>query len=182
MNAKGTTTALLVAAGLLPLPACDSHVGVHTDSGHMTFDGDDLLLSGKNSTKARVTPDGSLSIGGAGVAVTAAQRAELVRLQQVAHQMIQHGIDTGKAGAKVGVAAAGAALESLAKGDSRDVEATVEAKVNLVRQAAGRLCDDLAAVRDAELAVASTLPAFGAYVTTSEADIAGCRKDIASGK
>ena len=46
----------------------------------------------------------------------------------------------------------------------------------------GYAATDLAAVRDAELAVASTLPAFGAYVPTSEADIAGCRKDIASGK
>ena len=177
-----TTPALLVAVGLLQLSACDSHVDVHTDGGRMTFDGNDLLLAGKDSVKARITPDGSLSIGANPVAVSAEQRAELVRVQQSAHLIIRHGIDTGKAGVKVGAAAAGAALEGIAKGDTTDIEAKVEASVKTVREAAGRLCEDLAAMRAAEQAVAATLPAFSPYVTVSDGDVADCRKDVAKDK
>lgn len=180
MVIRNSVTALLLTAALLPLPACDSHVGVHTDGGSLTFDGDDLVIAGKGTAKARVAADGSLTIGGAAVAVTDGQRADLIRLRKGAEQMVQHGFDTGKAGVRVGTAAAGAALESIARGDSKGVQAAVDEKVKIVKQSVGRLCDDLGAVRDAEQAVAAALPAFRPYVTTSAADVADCRKGASS--
>lgn len=176
MDKRNLATSLLLAVAVLPLSGCDSHVGVHSDGGSLTFDGDDLVIAGKGSARARVAADGSLTIGGAAVAVTDGQRADLIRLRKGAEQMVRHGLETGKAGLRVGTAAAGAALESIARGDSKGVTAAVDEKVKIVEQSVGRLCDDLAGVRDAEQAVAATLPAFMPYVTTSAEDVADCRK------
>ena len=93
--------------------------------------------------------------------------------------MRQHGIETGKAGAGIAGAAIKGAVSSIAgDGDDHATEDQVQAQTDKVKQAAMKICDDLAHIRTAQDQLATQLPAFkpyGALIDPGSVD--ECRKD-----
>ena len=172
MNKLTALAAVLATTALIA--GCHKHTHVQTGAGGIEFDDSGLALHADGAPEAHLTSDGTFTIGNSPVEVTAEQRAALVGFYGAAHGIIEHGIATGKAGAAVGVAAASEVLDGLAKGDTSQIGAKVEAKADAVRQAASKICDDLAAVRQAQVAAATALAAFKPYGTVSEADISDC--------
>ena len=86
-------------------------------------------------------------------------------------------LDAGKAGAAVGLAAAHEALDGIAKGDTSQIGAKVEAQADQVRVAAGRICEDLATLRQAQQSLAASLEAFRPYASVAQDDVTDCARD-----
>ncbi len=158
--------------------ACRGHVsGAAGTGGSIDFDGGYVVLRASGHPAARVAADGALSIADRAVALSADQQAQLVTLYGAAQAIKAHGIETGKAGAAVGLAAASEAIGGIASGDTSQVGARVEAKADEVRRAAAKICSDLAAVRSAEIAVAATLAAFRPYLSIASDEVERCTHD-----
>jgi len=153
------------------------HTEIHSGSGGINLGDDMVTLERRGGPPAHVTRDGRLTVGDTPVTVSAQQQAELVTLYNAAQQIKQHGLQTGKAGAAVGLAAAQEALDGIAKGDTSQIGAKVEAQADQVRVAAGKICDDLAAVRQTQQALAASLEAFRPYVSVSEDDVSRCARE-----
>lgn len=176
-GAAATAAALLM---LVSLCGCGPHVSVHGGSS-LSLEGGDAVLTRPGTGTARISADGSLSINGSAIEVDAAQRAHLIALREATAAIAADGIATGKAGATLGMAAAGAALEGVAKGDASDVETKVKGYAAQVKSAAGKICGDLEVVRGAEAALAASLPPFKPYASLSDTDVAKCRTDSQGG-
>ena len=162
---------------LLALAGCHTEVhGGHNDAG-MSLDGDTITLHRTGGPSAHVTRDGRFTVGAAPVTLSAQQQAEFVTLYNTAQQIKQHGIQTGKAGAAVGLAAAHEALDGIAKGDTSQIGAKVEAQADQVRVAAGRICEDLATLRQAQQSLAASLEAFRPYASVAQDDVTDCARD-----
>jgi hypothetical protein len=146
--------------------------------GGLALARDAVTIRAAGQPEARVEAGGKLFVDGSEVAVNETQRAELVAYHAAAMQLRESAKDTGIAGAKVGVAAAGAVLEGLAKGDPDSIGPKVEAEAAKVKQAAGKVCDDLDAIRKAQDVLAADLEAFRPYVTVKERDVTECRDGL----
>ncbi len=168
----------VLGAGMLAaLAGCHGHVSSRTTLAGMDFDQDTVVLRRSGGPAAHITADGRFIVGDAPVAVTAQQQAQLVTFYGAAQQLKQHGIETGKAGAAVGLTAAHEALDGIAKGDTSQIGAKVEAQADQVRIAAGRICDDLANLRQTQEALAASLEAFRPYASVSADDATSCERD-----
>ena len=128
--------------------------------------------------EAHLLEGGLLRIGKDDVALTLDQKAFVASYYDAALAITQHGIETGKAGAEVGATAAKEVVSGLAKGDTSQIGARVEASAAKVKQQALKICEDLKTMRTAQEALAASLPAFEPYRAVSEADVADCAKDL----
>ena len=139
-----------------------------------------VTIRPQGEPEARVRSGGRLDIDGREVEVTEAQRAELEAYHAAAMQLREHGKETGIAGAKVGVAAVGAVISGLAKGDPDSIGPKVAAEAERLKLAARKLCEDIALMRQAQDALAADLAAFRPYATIDAEDEAGCRRGLES--
>jgi hypothetical protein len=137
-----------------------------------------VTIRPQGEPEARVRSGGRLEIDGREVEVTEAQRAELEAYHAAAMQLREHGKQTGIAGAKVGVAAVGAVISGLAKGDPDSIGPKVAAEAERVKQAARKLCEDIGLMRQAQDALAADLAAFRPYATIDAQQEADCRSGL----
>jgi hypothetical protein len=137
-----------------------------------------VTIRPQGEPEARVRSGGRLEIDGREVEVTEAQRAELEAYHAAAMQLREHGKQTGIAGAKVGVAAVGAVISGLAKGDPDSIGPKVAAEAERVKQAARKLCEDIGLMRQAQDALAADLAAFRHYATIDAQQEADCRSGL----
>lgn len=172
----------LVALTLLV--GCSSHDGhsrwsdTSISDGALVVRGDQAVLKPDGAAEATIDAKGELHIGGQAVTVNDAQRALLRRYYAAAAAVRTHGIETGKAGAKVaGVALEGAA-SSLLHGDGDAMEKKIDSQAQAVEQSAGKICNDLVDIRTAQDALATQLPAFQPYAKlVTEKSVDDCRDD-----
>jgi len=113
--------------------------------------------------------------------VTDAQRATLEHYHATALQFIEHAKATGEAGAEVGVAAVTEVAKGLSSGDTSKIGERIEAKVGPVKEAAGKLCTDLATIVELQTALAADLAAFKPFTVIGDGEASKCRKDLAKG-
>jgi hypothetical protein len=170
---------LATATALTALAACGhsspgSDVSLH--DGALAVRNGQVVIAGANGTEARVSSDGRLTIGGEEVAVSDAQRAQLVTYAKAATAVVQDAAATGVAGAAVGATAANGIVAGLAKGDLSDLKTKIESQAGEVERQALKLCDDLMAMRAAQQALTAELAAFRPYAVISEHDAADCAK------
>ncbi|MCW0453191.1 hypothetical protein NB721_002277 [Xanthomonas sacchari] len=71
-------------------------------------------------------------------------------------------MEVGKAGAALGVKAAGDAISGGLSGDTEHIGAQAEAQADKIKQAALKICDQVAALRAAQDALMQKVPALGA--------------------
>lgn len=127
--------------------------------------------------KAEITPDGDLLIDGKAVALTPAQRTEVLAYREQVVQIGEEGIAIGKQGAALGMQATGAALAAVFSGKSeQQVRQQVEAQASGIRQSAMKICDRLPALQTTQQKLAIDVPAFRPYATLTQKDIDDCRK------
>jgi hypothetical protein len=173
------TLAVVVSVVAASFAACgNDDASVSLYHGSLKLHADEVTIAPGGVPAAHVWSDGRLTIGGTDVAASTDQRMRLVDYYRAAAAITQHAVDTGKAGADVGLAAANEVVKGLASGNTSQIGAKVEAKARDVKRQAAKMCDDLVAMRAAQEALAATLEQFRPYTVVSDKDVADCRKDL----
>ena len=158
-----------------------SVIGLHDGSlinGHIGLNDDKATLRVEGSPDAVISAAGDFSIDAKPVTVDASQRTLLQTYYRNVAGIRDHGIETGKEGA----ATAGVALKSvasgLANGDTGQIDKQVNAQADKVKQAAMKICQDLADIEATQNTLAAQLPAFKPYAgLVADSDVRDCRKD-----
>ncbi|MGN7725040.1 hypothetical protein ACTJIL_04340 [Luteimonas sp. 22616] len=135
-----------------------------------------LTISDDNGgTKAEITPQGDLLVGGDKVEVTDQQRALLVEYRSDVIAIATAGADIGAQGADFGLRTAGKALRGALSGNGDQVEAEIEAEARKFEAHARKICDRLPPLFDTQQQLAAQLSAFKPYATMTQSDIDDCR-------
>lgn len=130
-----------------------------------------------NYPDAKISPQGDLLIGGKAVALTPAQRADVLAYRQQLVQVAEAGMAIGRQGAALGVRATQAALAAVFSGQSeQQVRQQAEAQASGIRQGALKICDRLPALLASQQKLASEVPAFQPYASMTQNDIDECRE------
>ncbi len=172
----------LFAVAVVALVACGDHGSLSNTSianGALRVSGDLVRLHADAHPTAIIDSAGDFSVDGKPVQVTPPQHALLLQYYTAATAVRTHGLETGKAGAAIaGEALKGAAAAIANGGDDKSVDARVQAQADRVKQAAMKICDDLAGIRAAQEQLAATLPAFRPYGDLiGQGSVDDCRKD-----
>jgi hypothetical protein len=148
------------------------------NNGAITVEDDTVTLHPDHAPNATIDSAGDFSVDGKPVDITPAQRALLVQYYAGAMAVREHGEETGKAGTAIAGDALKNAVSGLAGGDTKSAADKVQAQADKVKQAALKICDDLAQIRVAQNQLVGQLPAFKPYdqLVTTES-VGECRKD-----
>lgn len=127
--------------------------------------------------KAVITPQGELVIAGKAVAVTPAQRSQLLGYRQQIIAIAQAGMDIGAQGADLGMNAAKEAMIGAFTGKSdKEIEAGIKPQTDRIEAAALALCQRMPGLMASQQQLAATLPAFKPYATMTQKDVDDCGK------
>lgn len=132
-------------------------------NGGITVHDNQVTLHARSAPNAVINAAGELSIDGKPVAINAAQRALLQDYHRNALAVREHGIATGKAGVAIAGQAISSVAKGLASGDTDNIDKQIDAKSKNVEQEARKICTDLAGVKVAQDSLATQLPAFKPY-------------------
>ena len=172
----GATASIVAAAALV---GCNDHSeNLSVAHGRLHVHSTEITVESHSGPEAHLYADGRLQIGSDDVTLDSAGHAAVVGYFTAAKAMTQHGIDTAKAGAAVGVTAAKEVVQGLAHGDTSKIGANVERKADVVRQAAAKICDDLGTIRGLQQTLASSVESFRPYAAVSDDDVNDCRKGL----
>lgn len=128
--------------------------------------------------EATITPKGDLIIHGKAVALTAAQRADVLAYRAQLVGVAQEGIEVGRQGAALGVGAAREALAAVFDGKSgTQIQRGVDARAAEIRKAAATLCNRMPALRASQQKLAAAVPEFAPYATLTSHDVDDCRRE-----
>ncbi|GFZ99420.1 DUF2884 domain-containing protein [Dyella caseinilytica] len=148
-----------------------SHGGIHAGDGQ-------IRVYVSNAPDAVISANGDLQINQQAVAVDPAVRELLKTYYQNAMMVRTDGIATGKAGAAIGEQVAKSVTQALSSGHPEQIGQDVEAKAQLVKQSALKICQDLGAIQTAQDQLAAKLPAFQPYShLVTNHDISDCKDD-----
>ena len=182
---------LALLLGTLAMAGCDRHrdagdtqasadAGKHGKTIHfnggVTFDGDEVTLHRDNLPVAVITPAGDLKLGDRIVTTSDAQRQAMTGYRKQLQALTRQGIEVGKAGAQLGVDAAGEAIKGIFNGDTDKIGDKVEARADEIRKQAMKLCDTVESLRVAQDAAVAVVPEFKPYGGIDEDDVTDCRK------
>jgi hypothetical protein len=153
--------------------------GVHLSNGSIRAKDGQITLRTSDTPDATITAQGDLTINQQTVAVDPAIRDLLKSYYQNATAVRTDGIATGKAGAEVGKQAVESVKQGLASGHPDQIGQQIEAKAQVVKEAALKICQDLGGIQSAQDQLAAQLPAFKPYGhIVSINDVSDCRDDI----
>ena len=127
---------------------------------------------------ADISAAGGLSIEGNNVAVTDAQRDLLKHYYTSAFALRDHGIATGKAGAKVASTAISSVVKGLSSGNTSNIDSEVNASAAKVEAVAENICLDLQQIQVTQDALASQLDAFRPYAVIKGNKVDDCSRDL----
>jgi hypothetical protein len=177
MRQLTSTMLVLLATGIA---GCGDHSeSISLARGSLSVSSAEVRIASSAGPDAHLTSDGRLLIGADDVALDAAARTAALAYFGAAQAITGHALETGKAGAEVGVAAAKEALNGIANGDTSHIGEHVEAKAADVARAALKICADIDALRTAQDALAADVARFRPYAVASVGDVSDCRKDLA---
>lgn len=176
---------LLFAVATL-LSACGNHgddvqvFGGSTDivNHRITMHEGHITIRASGAPDAVVDATGQLTIDGHDVAVNDAQRSLLQRYNAAAQAMHDDAVATGKAGMATANQAMSAAAGKLTGAESEDtMKDKVEAAAQNVKQAAAKICDDLAGMKAVQDELGAQLDAFKPYADAIDtASVEHCRE------
>ena len=153
----------------------DVHVGINVfGDSRISMDGADVLITGRDGGKARITPAGDLSIDGHAVAVTIDQRRLLARYSLGIHNIERRGLQIGHDALHLvgGIMSTVVADLFSADGvDDKQIDRDAERQAQPLKQEARALCNDVQSERQVQADIVSQLPAFRPYaVIDTESD------------
>lgn len=145
---------------------------------HLTITNDgDAIAHAHDGSNARIDAAGDLEIQGKSVKVTQAQRELLKSYRNDALALRSDAVATGKAGARTGLHAVGAAVSGLASGNPDSIDAKVNASADQVRTMAQAVCKDLAQLYADQNKVVAALPAFQPFATIEPHEVSDCKAE-----
>jgi hypothetical protein len=148
-----------------------THGGIHVGDGQIT-------LYTSHAPDAVISANGDLKIDQQSVAVDPAVQELLKTYYQNAVMVRTDGIATGKAGEAVGQQALKSVASGLSSGHPEQIGQAVEAKAQLVKQSALKICQEIGAIQAVQDQLATKLPAFQPYGHLVRAkDIGDCKND-----
>ena len=157
------------------LAAC--HQDVSIDNAISLTDGS-IAVHAPGRPDADISAAGDLSIEGNNVAVTDAQRDLLKHYYTSALALRDHGIATGKAGAKVASTAISSVAKGLSSGNTSNIDSEVNASAAKVEAMAANICMDLQQIQVTQDALASQLDAFRPYAVIKGSKVDDCSRDL----
>ncbi len=177
MKLRSLTCATLLC---ILLAACARDSGTTIAGGHGSIQLRDgvAAIQVAGQPDASVTGDGTLSIAGKPVPLTADQRDLLKQYYVHVYKIRSEGIATGKAGAALAGQAMGSVMSGLAHGNTDQIGKDIQAQASTVTAQAAAICAGLEQLRAAQDAVASQVAAFRPYATLDEKGVAKCRQGI----
>jgi hypothetical protein len=150
-------------------------------NGGITMDDGKVALHSSGAPDATITAAGDLNINGNAIATDAAQREQLQHYYSGVVAVRDHGIATGKAGAAVAGQALKSVASNLVNGTPDQIGNQVDAKAQVVTEAALKICKDIGDIRAAQDNLAGQLPAFKPYAgIVGNGDVKDCGKDSKS--
>jgi hypothetical protein len=163
----------LLAAALLLLPAASgpaaaTHISIDLGHEDITFDDEDVIIEARDGSRARVSPEGDLTIRGRRVSVGAAERRALRNYNESMHWMVEQAVEIGVDSAGLAFSALGHALAAIATGDGDRAERRVEARAEPIKEKARELCREVRALVLVQESIASRVPAFRPYAVLDE--------------
>lgn len=184
-SAAPAPAAQTAASATSTLPAISAVVDHALERANAKLHSEDITLSERDDAhaypEAKITPQGDLLIGGKAVALTPAQRSEVLAYRQQLLQVAEAGMAIGKQGAALGVHAASVALAAVFSGKSeQQVRQQVEAETSGIHAAAAKICNQLPAMLANQQKLAADVPAFKPYASLTQKDIDECRTDAAN--
>lgn len=134
---------------------------------------------GGSLPKAEITPAGDLLIEGKPVAISPAQRQQLLAYRERVFAVADAGMNVGARGVDIaGSAVLGIPGLIFGGDDARKAyEARMKAEGEKIEAAARGLCELLPPMRASQQQLAASLPAFRPYATMTQVDVDECIKD-----
>ena len=161
-----------------PRSALGGVVGKAMDKVRGQLETHNLTISDDNSaTKAEITPQGELLVGGDEVPINQQQRTLLLKYRGEVIALATAGADIGVDGADFGMRTAGKALGGVLSGNGDQVDKEIEAEARKFEARARKICDYLPPMLETQQQLAAGLPAFRPYATMDQSDIDDCRSD-----
>jgi hypothetical protein len=177
MSIRTVAVTLALSAGFL-LGGCNNDFQTTTiANGGIVVHGGEVTLRGTGGHEASVDETGKLSVDGHEVAVDAAQRKLLQQYYQGALAVREHGLATGRAGARVAVQSLKNAATKVTGGDSEQADAGLDAATQRVNREASKICLDIQQIRLAQDRLADALPAFKPFAGIIDDDGSDCSTD-----
>lgn len=173
----------LTLCGLIA--ACGKHSNITIiggEGGYVKFDlgisDGQVILHAHDAPDAIINANGDLQIDRRPVAIHADERQLLKSYYDHATMIPADGIAAGKAGAAVGVQAVKSVAAQWTGGNPDQIKQDVEAKAQVVKAAAFKICRDLGAIKTSQDQLAAQLPAFKPYANlVSGSSVNDCEKD-----
>lgn len=147
-------------------------------NGRQWKTGDDSL------PKAEITPQGDLLIEGKAVAITAAQRSELLAYRGHIVGIAEAGMAIGAQGANIAGHALSGAVGAIfgGKDGEKEFEQRMQAQGRKIEAEAMKLCARMPGLLSSQQALAASLPEFKPYARMTQEDIDDCGKDVGKHK
>ncbi len=168
-------TAALLLLALAAAPAAATRISIDAGDDDITLDDEDVLITAEDGSRARITPEGDLTIRGRKVAVGAADRRALRHYNETMHGIVERGIELGVQGAGLAFSAIGEVVAALASGNPERAERRVERRAEPLKENARELCNEVKALVLIQESIATRLPAFRPYAVLEEDAGEDCR-------
>ncbi|RDS86469.1 hypothetical protein DWU99_04320 [Dyella psychrodurans] len=164
------------------MSACSNHMDDLNSSdimnGSIRLSHEQVTLHAKDSPDAVISANGDLQIDQKSVETSPAERELLKSYYENAMMIRTDGIATGKAGAAVGAQALKSVAKGIAGGNGDQIQQEIDAKTKVVKEAALKICQDLANIKTNQDQLVAQLPAFKPYDNViSGDDVGDCQKD-----
>jgi hypothetical protein len=176
-RASRSLTTLLLACGLLlsaaPLAATSIHFDF--DGQRVGLDGDVAVITAEDGSKARISPEGELTVRGKKVRTAERERRFLRRYNESLHRIEDTAIELGVRGAGLAVTALAEVAVALASGDGERAERRLEGKAEGLKDRARELCHDFDLLLRLQDELADELPAFRPYAVIGADGDVDCR-------
>ena len=168
----------VAGAAISGLAGCGHRNGwITLAHGAVTVSDREVRIHRSGGPDATIRDGGELTIGTEPVVLSTDQKAAAAAYYAAAIATGKHRIETGKAGADAGMAAAKEVVNGLVHGDTSQIGPRVEAKANEVKRQALHICEDLATLRVSQETLAGSLTAFQPYAVITAGDVAGCGQE-----
>lgn len=150
--------------------------------GHLHFGNDGRREAKREQAlpEGAITPGGELRVDGKTLATDAAQRRMLLDYRAQVIDIARTGIDAGERAAILAIDATDVPVWRMVAGAmTGSLERRVESAVlREIKPALLQICQRLPHLRDAQQAIAASLPAFRPYATLQADDVADCERDL----
>lgn len=155
------------------------NIAIGGDGINVSINGKDYAGDANDGRpRAEISPEGDLLIGGSKVAIDAGQRAQLLEYRGQVIAIAEAGIAIGGKGAALAETALKQAVGAIFSGNTGEMERSVEAEANKLKDEAKVLCTNLPAMLETQQQLAASLPEFKPYATLTQEDVDDCLNDL----